>query len=183
MATTAQIPNQNNIIEIIKANVSFMSDVTTIIANAATTINNVVASINNTSQVLDQIYGEKGIFYKIEAINARLEKSKNFERNFLKQKFFKLQLKEIVFIIDFIKKINDKSKEIDIIALETSIKTIDAANHIISILDQIKVNPLLPVKIDMMRLSLWRFRTGVLRNAQLIAADLLYHSSTVDDFE
>lgn len=179
MTTTAQIPNQNNIIEIIKSNVSFLSDVTTIIANAATTINSVAASINNTSQVLDHIYGEKGIFYKIESINARLEKSKNFNKNFIKQKFFKLQLKEIIFIINFIKKINDKSKEIDRIALETSIKTIDAANHIISILDQIKVNPLLPIKIDMMRLSLWRFRVGVLRNSYLIGRYIIKHPKLV----
>ena len=172
-AVIATVPTQKNILEIIKSNVSFIADISTIIVNATHTISLSINSIKTLNEQLNSIYDKDGLFFKIESINSRLNKAKSFEKNIIKQKFFKLHLKEIVAIIKFVHKINEESSKIDAAALKLSIDTIDAANHIISILDNIKVNILLPIKIDIMRLSLWKFRRGILRNVMLIGGYII----------
>lgn len=159
------IPTQKNILEIIKNNVSFIADVSNVIVGKASNIKINISSIKTFNEQLEHIYGEGGLFYKIEYINQQLGKAKDFKKNIFKQRDFKIQLLEITSIFKYVEKLAEAASAINNSVFDSAIEVIDKIGNIIlginNILDNIKFQPLAPIKIGIMNIAFGMFIKGI----------------------
>ena len=158
----ASIPSQKNILATIKSNLAFVTDITNIVSNSTMVVRNVVDSINHVKTTVNMIGANGGLIDVVEATNERLNDSKILKKDTKKNKAaFKRHLNEVLNIVKFVKKVAKASSKVSMSGLSVVQKIPETLNSIFESFNNIKFNPLIAIKGEMLKKTLTIFNDKI----------------------